>query len=77
MASAEGGISALERRILVPDELESRAKAALGDDLAGLQRAITLEVDDARVWLVREGGAIVNLASFSSIAPSPGSPLWR
>lgn len=29
MASAEGGISALERRILVPDVQESRAKAAL------------------------------------------------
>lgn len=29
MASAEGGISAFERRILVPDELETRAKAAL------------------------------------------------
>lgn len=29
MASAEGGISAFERRILVPDELEARAKVAL------------------------------------------------
>ena len=29
MASAEGGISAFERRILVPDEHEARAREAL------------------------------------------------
>lgn len=29
MASAEGGISAFERRILVPDEYERRAREAL------------------------------------------------
>lgn len=29
MASAEGGISAFERRILVPDEQEARARQAL------------------------------------------------
>lgn len=29
ISSVEGGISAFERRILVPDELEARAKAAL------------------------------------------------
>ena len=29
MASAEGGISAFERRILVPDEFESQAKETL------------------------------------------------
>jgi hypothetical protein len=31
MASAEGGISAFERRILVPDEFERQAKEALKD----------------------------------------------
>ncbi|MEQ1784848.1 MAG: DUF2007 domain-containing protein [Hyphomonadaceae bacterium] len=29
MASAEGGISAFERRIMVPDEYEARAREAL------------------------------------------------
>lgn len=46
MASAEGGISAFERRILVPDELEARAKAALKE----LDRPRPPETDDDDSW---------------------------
>jgi hypothetical protein len=45
MASAEGGISAFERRILVPDELEARAKAALKELDAPLPEADDLNGD--------------------------------
>lgn len=42
MAAAEGGILAFERRVLVPDEYEARAK----DTLKQLDLPHDLEVDD-------------------------------
>jgi Putative prokaryotic signal transducing protein len=46
IASAEGGISAFERRILVPDELEARAKVALKE----LDTPPPPETDDDDSW---------------------------
>ena len=46
IASAEGGISAFERRILVPDELETRAKVALKE----LDTPPPPETDDDDSW---------------------------